>query len=118
MYNVETLLTIYLVYLVFLLIFEVVVWGKLISKAGKPWWYVLIPFYGVYIQCKMVFGIGWLFLIFLIPYVNFIFLLVFHFCSGNAFGKSTGFKVGLLLLPIVFLPIMAFDSSEYQGEEV
>ena len=33
---------------------------------------------------------------------------------AKKFGKSTGFGVGLVLLPIVFIPILAFGKDEYQ----
>lgn len=32
---------------------------------------------------------------------------------GDAFGYGTGFQLGLMLLPFVFLPIVAFDSNHY-----
>ena len=34
---------------------------------------------------------------------------------GSAFKKSTGFKVGLVLLPNLFLLILAFGASKYHG---
>ena len=34
---------------------------------------------------------------------------------AKAFGKSGGFAVGLIFLPYVFYPILAFDGSVYQG---
>jgi len=33
---------------------------------------------------------------------------------STAFGKQVGFTIGLLLLPIVFFPILAFGASSYQ----
>jgi hypothetical protein len=32
---------------------------------------------------------------------------------GDAFGYGTGFQLGLMFLPFVFLPILAFDSNHY-----
>lgn len=32
---------------------------------------------------------------------------------GDAFGYGTGFQLGLMFLPVVFLPILAFDSNHY-----
>ena len=37
---------------------------------------------------------------------------------GNAFKKGTGFKVGLVLLPNIFLLILAFGLSKYHGAKV
>jgi hypothetical protein len=33
---------------------------------------------------------------------------------STAFGKQVGFTIGLILLPIVFFPILAFGSATYQ----
>jgi hypothetical protein len=32
-----------------------------------------------------------------------------------SFGKTEGFTVGLVLLPFVFLPILAFGDDQYRG---
>lgn len=37
--------------------------------------------------------------------------------TAAAYGKSTGFGVGLVLLPTIFLLILAFGSSEYVGPQ-
>jgi hypothetical protein len=34
---------------------------------------------------------------------------------SKSFGKSEGFTVGLILLPIVFYPILGFGDAKYQG---
>ena len=36
---------------------------------------------------------------------------------SKAFGKTGGFAVGLILLPIVFWPILGFGKSKYVGVE-
>lgn len=36
---------------------------------------------------------------------------------GNAFKKGSGFKVGLVLLPNIFLLILAFGASKYVGKK-
>jgi len=33
---------------------------------------------------------------------------------AKAFGKGTGFAIGMIFLPFIFYAILAFDSSEYQ----
>lgn len=33
----------------------------------------------------------------------------------KAFGKSTLFKIGAVFLPIIFIPILAFNSDTYIG---
>lgn len=92
------------------------------KKAGKKGWIALIPLYNTYTLFEISWGNGWYFLlIFLgvIPVVGTLAMLVVVILTmiklGKAFGKSTGFIVGLILLTIVFYPILAFDSSQYLG---
>jgi hypothetical protein len=33
---------------------------------------------------------------------------------AQVFGKSDGFIVGLILMPVIFIPILAFGNSQYQ----
>ena len=41
-----------------------------------------------------------------------------YICVSGAkrFGKSVGFAVGLILLPVIFFPILAFGKSTYHSE--
>ena len=39
--------------------------------------------------------------------------LIMNVNFARSFGKSDGFGVGIAFLPIVFIPILAFDNSEY-----
>jgi hypothetical protein len=34
---------------------------------------------------------------------------------SKSFGKSEGFTVGLLLLPIIFYPILGLSDAQYNG---
>jgi hypothetical protein len=36
---------------------------------------------------------------------------------SKAFGQGTGFTVGMILLPVVFYPVLAFGSYQFQPEE-
>jgi hypothetical protein len=56
-----------------------------------------------------------LWLISLVPYVNFVALFVIFIDVAKSFGKSTGYGVGLTLLGFVFLPMLAFGKSTYLG---
>jgi hypothetical protein len=50
----------------------------------------------------------------LIPFVNFIIIILLYLQLAKAFGKDTGFGLGLVFLPIIFLPMLAFGKSQYQ----
>jgi uncharacterized membrane protein len=106
----------FLVFFVIVFVISIVVGWKLFEKAGRPGWEVLIPIYGSYVFIVHVLKLSaaWFWLQ-LIPIVNIFVALILMFlspfkCAEN-FGKSAGF--GLLLLPIVFYPILAFGSARH-----
>lgn len=41
--------------------------------------------------------------------------IIINIDLAKKFGKSPAFSIGLILLPIVFLPILAFGDARYQG---
>ena len=95
---------------------------KIFTKAGEAGWKSLIPIYNLVVLYKIVGLSPWLLLIYLtaiIPVVGYIAILVLSIISmvklGQAFGKSGGFIVGLVLLGPIFQLILAFGSSEYIG---
>ena len=88
---------------------------KIFEKAGQPGWACLIPIYNIYILLKIVGKPGWWLIMFIIPVVNFIFLIWTVNMLSKSFGKDEGFTVGLLLLGVVFYPILGFGDAAYQG---
>lgn len=95
---------------------------KIFEKAGEKGWKSLIPIYNVVILFKISGLSPWLVLIYLttvIPVVGYIAALVMSIILmvklGQAFNKSSGFIVGLILLTPIFEMILAFGSSEYVG---
>lgn len=91
---------------------------KMFSKAGEPGWASIIPFYNAYVLFKITWGSGIKFLLLLIPIANIVVVIMTQIKLAKAFGKSTGFAVGLILLPPIFYVILGFDSSEYLGVPV
>ena len=69
----------------------IVAMWRIFQKAGKPGWASIVPFYnivlGIQTQVKL----------------------------AKAFGKGGGFAVGLIFLPYVFQPILAFSDAAYLG---
>ena len=88
---------------------------KIFVKAGKPGWGAIVPFYNFYCLFDSSFGNGWLFLLMFVPCVGVVMQIIAYVKLAQAFGKSGGFAVGLIFLPYVFLPILAFDGSQYYG---
>src|SRR5207248_7204178 len=96
------------------LLLIVAMW-KVFTKAGQPGWASIIPIYNLYIWCKIVGRSGWWVLLMLIPFVNFIIMIILCIDLAKSFGKGAGFGLGIALLGIIFLPILGFGSAEYQG---
>ncbi len=101
-------------------VFMIVCWWIVFTKAGEPGWAILIPVYNFLIMLKIA-GKPWWWvfslLLVIIPIVGMLLMLVvmilmYHGISTK-FGKSAGFTVGLVLLPIVFVPILAFGDAKY-----
>lgn len=78
--------------------------------------------YNPFLQCLCTFKITWgsgiKFLLLLIPIANIVVVIMTQIKLAKAFGKSTGFAVGLILLSPIFYVILGFDSSEYLGVPV
>lgn len=96
------------------LLLIVAMW-KVFTKAGQPGWASIIPIYNLYIWCKMVGRPWWWILLMLIPFVNFIILIILCIDTAKSFGKGAGFGIGLALLGVIFWPILGFGSAQYQG---
>ncbi|MDP8265858.1 MAG: DUF5684 domain-containing protein [Candidatus Aceula meridiana] len=102
--------------LIFVLLILVSTW-KVCNKAGYPGWSQLVPFYGVYVQCKIAGKPGWWLLLFFVPIVSIIVAFAVYIGIARNFGKGVGFGLGLIFLPFIFWPILAFDNSQYMSNE-
>jgi hypothetical protein len=87
------------------------------AKAGLPGWGAIVPFYNVYLMCKIGGKSGWWVLLYLIPCVNLIIALIVSIDVARNFGKGTGFGLGLALLPYIFFPILGFSDARYLGNK-
>ncbi|HPY37681.1 MAG TPA: DUF5684 domain-containing protein, partial [Clostridia bacterium] len=96
-------------------VFSIACMWKIFTKAGKPGWAAIVPFYNLYVLFEITWGSGIKFLLLLIPIANIIIMIMTYVKLAKVFGKSGGFAVGMLLLPIVFMPILAFGSARYVG---
>ena len=74
-----------------------------------------MPFYNIYVEYEITWGSGWRFLLLLIPIYNIILAIQTQIRLAKAFGKGGGFAAGLIFLPYVFIPLLAFGKETYQG---
>lgn len=96
-------------------VFLIAIMWKIFTKAGEAGWKSLIPFYNSYTMFKFAMGSGWLFLLSFVPFVNIVISIVLNVKLAKCFGKGGGFAVGMIFLPIIFYPILAFGDAEYIG---
>ena len=111
-------------------------------KVGEAWWKALIPIYGQFLLFRIAGKpfLYWVELIFTIPCVAFsaysvstpalllpallcsvvLIVVQLRFCLAlsRSFGHESAFSAGLLLLPHIFLFILAFDGSVYLGDYI
>ena len=105
---------------------------KVLQKGNKPGWGAIIPFYNTYLMCDMV-GVNpwWILIVVLSPIlgvvpvigslatmaVSIYFTILLNVSIAKAFGKETGFAVGLILLPPVFWLILGLGKeNNYVGK--
>jgi hypothetical protein len=89
---------------------------KLFSKAGRPGWEAIVPFYNSWVLVTLICKLEplWFFLQF-VPIANIISAWKVSMELAKKFGKSDGFGIGLFLLGPVFAAILAFGDAKYQG---
>ena len=100
---------------ILIMAFFIIVHWIIFTKAGEEGWKSLIPIYNVYILYKITWENGLIFLLLLVPFVNFIVGIITINKLSKCFGHGLGFTLGLLFLPIIFLPLLAFGDSRYEG---
>lgn len=97
--------------LVAIWVFMIISQWKLFEKAGLPGWGILIPIYNIYLMFKLWGKSGkqtrWL----LFFPVLAILMIILNFDIAKRFNKHRAFGLWLLFLPIVFIPILAFDKK-------
>jgi len=105
----------FIIFILAVVVFIIAAMWKVFEKAGQPGWAAIVPIYNMYILLKIVGKPGWWLLLFLIPLVNYVFIIWTYNMLSKSFGKDEGFTVGLVLLGIVFFPILGFGSAKYLG---
>lgn len=104
-----------------LAIFMCVCKWKIFKKMGVDGWKGIIPIYNAYVQCELTFGNGLYFLGIFVSCIPFgigsilaiIWAVIMNIRLAKSFGKSVPYAVGLTFLPVVFMPMLAFGSAQY-----
>ena len=88
---------------------------KVFAKAGEPGWACLVPIYNLVVLLKIAGKPLWWFVLCLIPFVNFVVIILISISLAENFGKGAGFGIGLALLPMFFYPMLGFGDASYSG---
>lgn len=95
--------------------FIVVCHWRIYEKAGRKGWAAVVPYYDGYTMYDIAWGEGWYFPLEMVPYANYVFMIIKLVKLAKAFGRSGGFAVGLVFLYPVFIGILAFGDNRYIG---
>jgi ABC-type sulfate transport system permease subunit len=102
-----------LVWLAVVIVLIAAMW-KVFEKAGKPGWAAIIPIYNLVVLCEIAGKPAWWVVLFLIPFVNFIVAILVAIAIAKNFGKGGGFAAGLIFLPFIFYPMLAWGDGQYR----
>ena len=105
----------FLIEMAILLLIIISMW-VVFNKAGKPGWASIIPIYNVLVLAEIAGKEMWWGLLLFIPIVNIVIAVILCLGVAEQFGKGAGFGIGLLLLPFIFYPVLAFSSAQYGGQ--
>jgi uncharacterized membrane protein YhaH (DUF805 family) len=101
-----------IVYLIILVLVIAGMW-KTFVKAGKPGWAAIIPIYNLIVLLEIAGRPLWWIILLIIPFVNFIVLILVNIDIARKFGKGVGFAIGMLILPFIFWPMLGFGDATY-----
>jgi hypothetical protein len=98
-----------------LAVLEIAAGWRLFTKAGERGWKSLIPIYSTIILLRIVGRPWWWLLFMMIPLVQIVFLVIVFYDLSRAFGHGLVYALGLMLLPGIMIPVLAFGGSRYYG---
>jgi hypothetical protein len=100
---------------IFIIILIAAMW-KVYTKAGKPGWASIIPFYNIWVLLEIIGRPGWWLILFFIPFVNFIIAIIVSIDLAKSFGKSAAYGIVLLFFfNVIGYLMLGFGDAKYQG---
>lgn len=90
---------------------------KIFETFGQKGWASIIPFYNLIVMLRIVNWEPVKFWFFLIPIYNIYLAFLLYKDLAGKYGKGdNAYAVGLLLLPFIFLPLLAFNETPIDEE--
>ena len=105
--------SVWIIYFAFMALMTFSGW-KVFEKAGEPGWAAIVPIYNTITMLKISGKPWWWIFLFFIPLLNLILAIVALASFCGAYGKGVRFVVGMIFLPFIFLPILAFGDAKYR----
>ena len=132
------------VVLIFSLIYwiiQIIAGWQIFKKAGEPGWKSIIPVYNTYTTYKIAWKPMYFWITLAISFVSgilsamsgsvivtilsfivsiaaIVIAVMFNHKLSKAFGHGVGFTIGLIFLHPIFMLILGFEKSEYQGADL
>lgn len=88
---------------------------KMLVKAGKPGWGIIIPVYNIYLFCRVAGRPGWWLILFFIPIVNIVIGLIVALNIAENFGHGAGYGILLWLFPWLMYLVLGFGTDTYRN---
>ncbi len=88
---------------------------KMLAKAGRPGWGILIPFYNTYLLCRVAGRPGWWLILFFIPIVDIVIWLIVALNIAENFGHGAGYGILLWLFPWLMFLVLGFGTDTYRN---
>jgi len=105
----------FIISLVFIIFYIIVFW-KIFTKAGKPGWACIIPVYNIIVMLEIIKRPVWWLILFIIPFVNIIMAIITTMDTAAAYGKSKAWGFFMLfILGFIGYPILGFGSAQYSA---
>lgn len=87
--------------------------NKIFDKAHKDPKSAYYPILNLFVMFEVVEMSSFLGILLFIPILNLIPLIVMSYKLGKIFNTSTIYTIGLMLLPIIFYPMLAYSNKKY-----
>lgn len=93
--------------------------GRVFKKAGIEQWKAWVPVYNSWIMLEMGDQKGFWAIMMFVPILNFValvFIIIAMYKINQKFGKEDWYIVLAILIPTVWMAILAFDKSEWKAK--
>lgn len=88
---------------------------QIFEKAGEAGWKAIIPIYNIWVMLEIIGRPGWWVILYFIPVVGFVVWVIMMIDLAKSFDHGIGFALGLMFLPVIFVPLLGFSDMQYYG---